>query len=66
MLAVAGSGGGGATDPTAYRAAFLVAAVFALIGVLLALRVPDADAAETMQMRAKRSPVSDVRIAETG
>ncbi|MDQ3226249.1 MAG: DHA2 family efflux MFS transporter permease subunit [Chloroflexota bacterium] len=49
VLAVAGSSGGGATDPTAYRAAFLVAALFALTGALLALRVPDAEAAETMR-----------------
>ncbi|MBA2596430.1 MAG: DHA2 family efflux MFS transporter permease subunit [Chloroflexia bacterium] len=49
VLAVAGSSGGGASDPTAYRAAFLVAALFALTGALLALRVPDAEAAETMR-----------------
>jgi len=49
VLAMAGSSGGGASDPTAYRAAFLVAALFALTGALLALRVPDAEAAETMR-----------------
>ncbi|MGH2614519.1 MAG: MFS transporter, partial [Thermomicrobiales bacterium] len=65
VLAVA-SARGGVGDLTAYRTAFLVAAGFALIGSLLALRVPDAEAAETMQMRAKRSPSGEVRVAETG
>jgi heme A synthase len=45
----------GAEEPnlTAYRAAFVAAAAMALIGALLALQVPDADAAETMQHPAR-------------
>jgi EmrB/QacA subfamily drug resistance transporter len=38
----------------AYRAAFFAAAVLALVGVLLALRVPDEDAAATMRPRPAR------------
>ena len=64
-LAMAGSAGGGAGDATSYRPAFLVAAGFAVVGALLALRVPDAEAAETMQVREARSP-GEARRAETG
>ncbi len=39
----------------AYRAAFLAAAALAIIGSLLAWRVPDEDAAVTMQRKAERS-----------
>ena len=63
-LAAAGSAGG-AGDPEAYRMAFLVAAGFAVVGALLALRVPDAEAAETMQTGGKRS-AGEARVAETG
>lgn len=50
----------GATGPNlaAYRAAFLAAAALALVGALLALRVPDADAAATMRPKAKVSAAS--------
>ncbi|HEY7909813.1 MAG TPA: hypothetical protein VIC60_13105, partial [Thermomicrobiales bacterium] len=46
----------GAMQPhlAAYRAAFLTAAAFAVIGALIALTVPDRDAAATMLPRAKR------------
>jgi MFS family permease len=46
----------GDTTPnlTAYRAAFIAAAIFSLIGALFALRVPDEDAAETMVRSIKR------------
>jgi hypothetical protein len=46
--------------------AFLVAAVFALVGAVFALRVPDDEAAETMQVRAKRSPRGELQAAEVG
>ncbi len=52
VLAGVGSrGGGGLPGPSldAYRAAFLAAAALAVIGALLALRVPDRDAAATMR-----------------
>ncbi|MGI8856592.1 MAG: DHA2 family efflux MFS transporter permease subunit [Thermomicrobiales bacterium] len=42
----------------AYRAAFLTAAAFALIGALIALAVPDRDAAATMRPRPKRAAPS--------
>ncbi|MGH2370956.1 MAG: MFS transporter, partial [Chloroflexota bacterium] len=51
VLAASGAGGAGVADPLPYRAAFFVAAGFALIASLLALRVPDAEAAETMVVR---------------
>lgn len=54
VLAAVGSGGtGGTVAPPleAFRAAFLAAAGLSLIGALLALRVPDADAAATMRPR---------------
>jgi EmrB/QacA subfamily drug resistance transporter len=47
---------GGVMQPhlAAYRAAFLTAAAFALIGALIALTVPDRDAAATMRPRPER------------
>jgi EmrB/QacA subfamily drug resistance transporter len=53
--------GGGQTAPnlTAYRAAFIAAAIFALIGAVFALRVPDEDAAETMVRRVSRRTADD-------
>lgn len=48
----------------AYRIAFLVATGLALIGSFLALRVPDADAANTMVRR--RPPGRRVSAAEAG
>jgi EmrB/QacA subfamily drug resistance transporter len=55
------SGGAGQTTPnlTAYRAAFIAAAIFALIGAAFALRVPDEDAAETMVRGIKRRPAEE-------
>jgi EmrB/QacA subfamily drug resistance transporter len=44
-------GGVEATNLTAYRAAFLVAAGLALVGALMALKVPDEDAIATMRPR---------------
>ena len=56
VLAGVGSrGGGGLPGPSldAYRAAFLAAAALAIIGALLALRVPDGDAAATMRPKSE-------------
>jgi EmrB/QacA subfamily drug resistance transporter len=53
------------TNPDAYRLPVLVAAVFALAGALLALRVPDAEAAETMVARSKTAR-GELRTAKTG
>ena len=55
----------GATAPnlTAYRAAFLAAATLSLIGALLALRVPDADAAATMRRPEKARPATRREVA---
>jgi predicted MFS family arabinose efflux permease len=64
VLAAVGAIGGDSSGFTAYRVAFLVAAVLALIGAVSALRVPDDEAAETMQVRAKRSQRGDLRAAE--
>jgi MFS family permease len=68
VLAAVGAIGGSATDFTAYRVAFLVAAVLALIGAVSALRVPDDEAAETMhvEVRAKRSQRGELHAAEVG
>ena len=66
VLAAAGSAAADAVDPAAYRAAFFFAAGFALIGSLLALRVPDAEAAETMVARGKRATSRETRAAEPG
>lgn len=60
-------GAAGAEVPhlAAYRAAFLTATVFAAIGALLALRVPDQDAAATMQPRPSReAPVTSTPPAD--
>src|SRR5215216_6033233 len=64
VLAVAGAVGGNTTSFMAYRVAFLVAAVLALVGAVSALRVPDDEATETMQVRAKRSRRGDLQPAE--
>ena len=40
-----------------YRAAFFAAAVFAVLGAVIALRVPDADAAATMVATRRRAAV---------
>jgi EmrB/QacA subfamily drug resistance transporter len=50
----------GVTEPhlLAYRAAFLTAAAFAITAALIALRVPDRDAAATMRPRTKRGAQS--------
>ena len=55
----------GATIPniTAYRAAYLCAATFSLIGALLALRVPDADAAATMRRAETPLPATRREVA---
>ena len=63
---LAAGSGADLVDPAAYRAAFLLAAVFALVGAGLALRVPDAEAAETMRPRAAGAAKSDPRIAKAG
>lgn len=60
------AGVSGVADPAAYRAAFLVAALFALTGSALAWRVPDADAAETMQTRAGQTRGRGVRFGRSG
>ncbi len=66
VLAVAGAGGAETSDASAYRAAFFIAAGFALLAALLALRVPDAEAAETMVVRGKQGIGVASRAAETG
>lgn len=54
------SAGGSEPNLTAYRAAFAAASAMALLGAIFALRVPDADAAETMvhagRSRARAAP----------
>ena len=66
VLAAAAALGGDAASFMAYRVAFLVAAVLALVGAISALRVPDDEAAETMhvQGRAQRSQPGDLQTAE--
>jgi MFS family permease len=64
VLAMTAPAGG--ADPAAFQAAFLVAALFALTGSALAWRVPDADAAETMQARASRPPSRGFRWGRSG
>lgn len=64
VLALAGptvvaSGGGTRPNLNAYHIAFAVAAVLAAIAAVTALRIPDEDAAETMQSPARR-PVKPV------
>jgi EmrB/QacA subfamily drug resistance transporter len=66
VLAAAAALGGDAASFTAYRVAFLVAAVLALVGAVSAPRVLDDEAAETMhvQGRAQRSQPGDLQTAE--
>jgi EmrB/QacA subfamily drug resistance transporter len=66
VLAAVGAIGRDATGFMAYRVAFLVAAGLALVGAVSALRVPDDEAAETMQVPAKRSRRGDLQPAEVG
>jgi predicted MFS family arabinose efflux permease len=66
VLAAAGAIGGVAVGFTAYRVAFLVAGVLALIGAVFALRVPDDEAVETMQVGAKKSQRGELQAAEVG
>lgn len=53
VLTIVGTGSEGSGSIAGYRAAFVAAAVLALIGAVCALFVPDADAAETMRVRSK-------------
>jgi hypothetical protein len=48
----------------AYRAAFLAAAAFAMVGALIALGVPDRDAAATMRPRFERGTAPEAAIAK--
>ncbi len=66
VLAAVGAIGRDATGFMAYRVAFLVAAGLALVGAVSALRVPDDEAAETMQVPAKGSRRGDLQPAEVG
>jgi EmrB/QacA subfamily drug resistance transporter len=66
VLAAVGAIGGSATSFTGYRVAFLVAAMLALVGAVSALRVPDEEAAETMQVRAKKTQRGELQTAQTG
>ena len=66
VLAAVGAIGRDATSFTAYRVAFLVAAGLALVGAVSALRVPDDEAAETMQVPAKGSQRGNLQAAEVG
>jgi predicted MFS family arabinose efflux permease len=65
VLVAAGPGvtEGGVAEPslTAYRAAFLAAAALAATGALLALRVPDRDAAATMRPRGGEQAAGETR-----
>ncbi len=56
----------GVTAPNldAYRAAFLTAAAIAVVGAVIALRVPDRDAAATMRPRPARTAAGEVRVLE--
>jgi EmrB/QacA subfamily drug resistance transporter len=64
VLVAVGLAGAGAADPAAYRIAFFVAAGFALVASVLALRVPDAEAAETMVGYRKRGIDADAPVVE--
>jgi EmrB/QacA subfamily drug resistance transporter len=64
VLVAVGSAGAGAADPAAYRIAFFAAAGFALVASVLALRVPDAEAAETMVGYRKRGIDADAPVVE--
>jgi len=66
VLAVVGPtrlGAAGTARPhlAAYHAAFLTAAAFALLAALLALAIPDRDAAATMQRTRDRNAPAPVR-----
>jgi hypothetical protein len=50
---------------TAYHAAFLAAAGFAVLGALIALRVPDHEAAPSMRRLVRDAPAETV-VVETG
>ena len=60
LAAVGGRDGGGLPGPSleAYRAAFLAAATLAIVGALIALRVPDRDAAATMRPKGEPEPAT--------
>jgi EmrB/QacA subfamily drug resistance transporter len=66
VLAAAGAISRGEVGLAAYRVAFMVAAVLALVGAVSALRVPDEEAAETMQLPAKQSNRGNLQTAEVG
>lgn len=58
----------GTTVPNldAYRTAFLAASAFALLGALIALAVPDRDAAATMRPRFVRDAPAEAAVGEAG
>lgn len=58
------AGSGGDPGVEAYRAALGVAALLAAIGALAALRVPDAEAAETMRPRGEHPSPAEAQMAE--
>ncbi len=58
------SGGSSSPDITAYRLAFLTAAVFALGAVAFSLTIHDSDAAETIVRRVRRGRQAPARRAE--
>jgi hypothetical protein len=62
---LAAAGASASVDPQSYRVALLVAAVFALLGSVAALSVPDREAAETMQPRTRRDTSVSLRPAKT-
>jgi EmrB/QacA subfamily drug resistance transporter len=63
VAANSGTGDGAVGEPSlaAYRAAFLAAAALAALGALLALRVPDQDAAATMRPRGGETRTREAR-----
>jgi EmrB/QacA subfamily drug resistance transporter len=63
VLAAAG-GEEAAADVAAFRAALFVAAAFAFVGALAALRVPDEEAAETMRPRAEPAVAPETPAVE--
>lgn len=66
VIAAVGAGGAGPGDVAGYRAALFVAALFAIVGAVSALAVPDEEAAETMHPRHDRQQTPELRAAETG
>jgi len=56
--------GNAAPELAAYRAAFLAAAAFAVLGALIALGVPDQDAAATMRPRLVRDEPAEAALVE--